>query len=99
MQAADGWGPSAATPTTQSMRFFARRIAFYVFAVWVALARNLLLPRLMPGSPIGGILQRLSPAQIQSNPGIIKTYQALLGGGGGSIWHDYIVHLHRIDHL
>ena len=58
-----------------------RRLAFYAFAVWVALTLNFLLPRLMPGDPIGGVLQRLSPAQIQSNPGIIKTYQALLGGG------------------
>jgi peptide/nickel transport system permease protein len=81
------------------MRFFARRLAFYGFAVWVALTLNFLLPRLMPGSPIGGVLQRLSPSQIQANPGIIKTYQALLGGGNGSIWHDYVVYLHRLVHL
>jgi peptide/nickel transport system permease protein len=81
------------------MRFFARRLAFYGFAVWVALTLNFLLPRLMPGSPIGGVLQRLSPSQIQANPGIIQTYQALLGGGGGSIWHDYVVYLHRLVHL
>ena len=77
------------------MRWFLRRLVFYVFAVWVALTLNFLLPRLMPGDPIGGVLQRLSPAQIQSNPGIIQTYQALLGGGKGSIWHDYVVYLHR----
>src|ERR1044071_1849655 len=82
-----------------TMRFFLRRIAFYLFAVWVALTLNFLLPRLMPGSPIGGLLQRLSPSQIQSNPGIIKTYEALLGGGNTSIWHDYIVYLHRLAHL
>ena len=81
------------------MRFILRRIAFYVFAVWVALTLNFLLPRLMPGSPIGGILQRLSPAQIQSNPGIIKTYEALLGGGNKSIWQDYVTYLHRVAHL
>jgi peptide/nickel transport system permease protein len=81
------------------MRFFLRRLAFYAFAVWVALTLNFLLPRLMPGSPIGGILQRLSPAQIQSNPGIIKTYEALLGGGNTSIWHDYVAYLHRISHF
>ena len=81
------------------MRFFLRRLAFYVFAVWVALTLNFLLPRLMPGDPIGGVLQRLSPAQIQSNPGIIKTYQALLGGGHHSIWHDYVVYLRRVVHL
>jgi peptide/nickel transport system permease protein len=81
------------------MRWFARRLAFYVFALWVALTINFLLPRLMPGSPIGGILQHLSPSQISANPGIIQTYQALLGGGNNSIWQDYVTYLHRIMHF
>jgi len=81
------------------MRWFLRRIVFYGFAVWVALTLNFLLPRLMPGDPIGGVLQRLSPAQIQANPGIIQTYQALLGGGKGTIWHDYVTYLHRLTSL
>ncbi|HET8895040.1 MAG TPA: ABC transporter permease [Gaiellaceae bacterium] len=81
------------------MRWFARRLAFYVFATWVALTLNFLLPRLMPGSPIAGLLQHLSPAQIQANPGIIQTYEALLGGGHHSVWHDYVVYLHRIAHF
>ena len=81
------------------MRWFLRRLVFYAFAVWVALTLNFLLPRLMPGDPIGGVLQRLSPSQIQANPGIIQTYEALLGGGKGSIWHDYVVYLHRLAHL
>jgi peptide/nickel transport system permease protein len=81
------------------MRWFLRRLLFYVFAVWVALTLNFLLPRLMPGDPVGGVLQHLSPSQIQSNPGIIKTYEALLGGGKGTIWHDYVVYLHRLVHL
>jgi peptide/nickel transport system permease protein len=81
------------------MRWFARRLAFYVFALWVALTINFLLPRLMPGDPLGGILQHLSPAQISANPGIIKTYQTLLGGGHHSIWQDYVTYLHRISHF
>jgi len=81
------------------MRWLLRRLVFYAFAVWVALTLNFLLPRLMPGDPIGGVLQRLSPAQIQANPGIIQTYQALLGGGKGSLWHDYVAYLHRLSHL
>jgi len=59
------------------MRWFLRRLVFYAFAVWVALTLNFLLPRLMPGDPIGGVLQRLSPAQIQANPGIVQTYAVL----------------------
>lgn len=81
------------------MRWLARRLAFYVFAIWVALTINFLLPRLMPGSPIGGLLQHLSPAQLQANPGIIQTYEALLGGGHHSIWQDYVTYLNRIAHF
>jgi len=81
------------------MRWFARRLVFYVFALWVALTINFLLPRMMPGSPIDGILQHLTPAQLQANPGIVKTYEALLGGGDSSIWGDYVTYLSRIVHL
>ena len=81
------------------MRWFLRRLVFYAFAVWVALTLNFLLPRLMPGDPVGGVLQHLSPAQIQANPGIVQTYEALLGGGKGTIWHDYVTYLHRLSNL
>jgi peptide/nickel transport system permease protein len=81
------------------MRWLLRRILFYGFAVWVALTLNFLLPRLMPGDPAGGVLQRLSPAQLAANPGIVKTYEALLGGGKGSIGHDYVAYVQRLAHL
>ena len=81
------------------MRWFLRRLGFYAFATWVALTITFLLPRVMPGDPIGGILQRLSPAQIQSNPGIIETYRALLGGGHQTIFAAYWQYLHRVATL
>jgi peptide/nickel transport system permease protein len=81
------------------MRWFARRVAFYVFAIWVALTVNFLLPRLMPGSPLGGMLQHLSPAQLAANPGIVQTYEALLGGSHHSVWQDYVTYLGRIAHF
>jgi peptide/nickel transport system permease protein len=81
------------------MRWFARRVAFYIFAVWASLTIAFLLPRLMPGSPIAGVLQHLSPAQIQANPGIVQTYEKLLGGGNTSIWQDYVTYLHRVTHF
>jgi peptide/nickel transport system permease protein len=81
------------------MRWFARRLVFYVFALWVALTINFLLPRLMPGSPLDGILQHLTPSQLAANPGIVQTYEALLGGGDKSIWEDYVTYLSRIVHF
>jgi peptide/nickel transport system permease protein len=81
------------------MRWFARRLGFYVFAIWVALTINFLLPRLMPGDPIGGLLQHLTPAQISANPGIIQEFRTLLGGTDNSIWQDYVTYLGRIAHF
>lgn len=81
------------------MRWFIRRLGFYLFATWVALTITFLLPRLMPGDPIGGILQHLSSAQLQSNPGIIETYRALLGGGHQSIFEAYWQYLQRVATL
>jgi peptide/nickel transport system permease protein len=78
------------------MRWFARRLTFYVFALWVAATLNFLLPRLMPGNPLGGVLQRLSPAQIQANPGIIRTYQILLGGTNEPLWKAYPKYLQHV---
>src|ERR1051326_946550 len=81
------------------MRWFARRLLFYVFAIWVALTINFLLPRLMPCDPLGGLLQHLTPAQLAANPGIINTYKAVLGGSDHSIWQDYVIYLGRIAHF
>ena len=67
------------------MRWFARRLGFYVFAIWVALTINFLLPRLMPGNPISGVLAHLTPAQISANPGIVHEFETMLGGTHNSI--------------
>jgi peptide/nickel transport system permease protein len=53
----------------------------------------------MPGSPLGGLLQHLTPSQLSANPGIVQTYQALLGGGDHSLWQDYVTYLGRIVHF
>src|ERR1041385_4211967 len=81
------------------MRWFAPRLPFFVFPIWVALTVNFLLPRLMPGSPLGGLLAHLNPSQLAANPGILQTYEALLGGGHHSIWQDYVTYLGRIVHF
>ncbi len=40
------------------MRFFLRRLAFYVFTAWAAITINFFLPRMMKGDPITAYLQR-----------------------------------------
>src|SRR5277367_3423814 len=79
------------------MRWLLRRLAFYLFALWMAL--TFLIPQLMPGSPIGGILQHLSPQQIQANPGIIETYEKIFGGPHQSLIAAYFQYIERAVHL
>jgi len=40
------------------VRFFARRIGFYVVALWAALTINFLIPHLMPGNPVQLLISR-----------------------------------------
>ena len=61
------------------MRFILRRLGFYAVALWGAITLNYLLPRLMPGEPIDGLLSRLSPAQLASNPNAVENLRASLG--------------------
>ncbi len=72
-----------------AMRWFLRRLGFYAFALWVAVTLNFLLPRLMPGDPLSGMLSRLTPAQLQANPGIVDAYRTMLGVKDESLWAAY----------
>ncbi len=78
------------------MRWLIRRTVFYAFALWVAITLNFLLPRLMPGDPAGGVLQRLSSSQLASNPGLIQTYRDLLGGPKQALLPAYWDYLGRV---
>jgi len=60
------------------MRFLARRLLFYLLAFFVAITLNFLLPRLMPGSPLDGLILRYGDA-IRSNPDMLKQLQASIG--------------------
>ena len=60
------------------MRFLARRLLFYLLAFFAAITINFLLPRLMPGSPLDGLILRYGDA-IRNNPDVLKQLQASLG--------------------
>ena len=57
------------------MRFLARRLLFYLLAFFAAITLNFMLPRLMPGSPLDGLILRYGDA-IRSNPEVLKQLQA-----------------------
>ena len=64
-------------------RYFARKLGFYLVALWGALTLNFFLPRLIPGNPVEALLARMSQTG-NPPPGEYKALQALLGVGGSS---------------
>ena len=61
-----------------AMRFILRRLGFYAIALWGAITLNFLLPRLMPGSPLDGLMSRLSPSQLAANPHMVENLREYL---------------------
>jgi len=70
------------------MRFLARRLLFYLLAFFAAITINFMLPRLMPGSPLDGLILRYGDA-IRNNPEVLKQLQASLGSSEEPIWSAY----------
>jgi peptide/nickel transport system permease protein len=80
------------------MRFLLRRLGFYGIALWGAITLNYLLPRLMPGSPIDGLLARLSPAQLASNPDSVANLREALGFQKEPLLGGYVTYLGQLAH-
>jgi peptide/nickel transport system permease protein len=81
------------------LRYFARKLGFYLIALWGALTLNFFLPRLIPGNPVEALLARMSQTG-SPPPGEYKALQALLGVGGSNIasqYGHYLSQLARLD--
>jgi peptide/nickel transport system permease protein len=80
------------------VRFLLRRLGFYAIALWGAITLNYLLPRLMPGEPIDGLLARLSPAQLAANPNAVDNLRDALGFQKEPLLQGYFTYLGQLLH-
>ncbi|TFD50240.1 ABC transporter permease [Cryobacterium frigoriphilum] len=60
------------------MNYLARKISFYVVALWAALTLNFLIPRLLPGNPVEILIQKLA-ARGPITPELRNSVELLLG--------------------
>jgi peptide/nickel transport system permease protein len=77
------------------MRHLLRRIGFYLVALWVALTLNFLIPRLMPGDPVGLYIARL---QGRVDPRAIQSLRLQFGVTNDSLWTQYVRYLGQLLH-
>lgn len=82
------------------MRFYLRRLTFYVVTLWAAISLNFLLPRLLPGDPAQimlGKLRRANGGRPLSQE-TVDSIKAILGNGGGTLWDQYLAYWGRLLH-
>ncbi|MBB0231141.1 ABC transporter permease [Streptomyces calidiresistens] len=61
------------------MRYYARKLGFYLIALWAALTLNFFIPRLMPGNPVDILMAKLQQRGGSPDPAVRRAYELLLG--------------------
>ncbi len=78
------------------MRYYIRRITFYLITLWAAISLNFLIPRLLPGDPVGIMLAKLG-RNGEVTPATVKSIQLLLGSSPDtSMWEQYLAYWGRL---
>ena len=77
--------------------YVARRLAFYLVALWIALTVNFFLPRLMPGSPIDYFAAQHHD-ELATNPHLLDSLRIVLGGSKEPLPLQYIHYIGNVAH-
>jgi peptide/nickel transport system permease protein len=76
------------------VRYYVRKLAFYLVALWAAVTLNFVVPRLMPGNPVDTLLARLAEHGGPPDPAVRRAYELLLGADTGeSLPRQYFAYL------
>ncbi|PWI32090.1 peptide ABC transporter permease [Vibrio albus] len=75
------------------MRYFLRRLSFYLIALLVAITLNFIIPRAMPGDPV---TMMFANATTQVTPERIEAMKQLLGFVDGPLYIQYFTYLKSI---
>lgn len=78
------------------MRFFIRRVAFYIVTAWAAVTLNFFIPRMMPGDPVQALIARY---QGQISVDAVNSLRKLFGmDAHESLWQQYIDYWVKLFH-
>ena len=77
------------------MRYILKRFALYFFAFVISLVLNFLLPRLMPGDPVGTMFARFRG---RLSPEAMEALKQSLGFSGESLFDQFWAYLSALAH-
>ena len=75
------------------MRYFIRRILFFLLTLWAAVTLNFIIPRLQPGDPAEAIVRQMVGQNASIDPAQLQAVRTMLGAPNGNVWNQYLVHL------
>jgi peptide/nickel transport system permease protein len=76
------------------MRYYLRKLAFYLVALWAAVTLNFFIPRMMPGDPAGILMAKLQQHGSGVDPSARRAYELLLGAHTDeSLLRQYVAYL------
>ncbi|MHA7135390.1 ABC transporter permease [Oerskovia turbata] len=79
------------------MRFYVRRITFYVITLWAAVSLNFLLPKLMPGDPKQIFIDKFVRKGGELTPAMQNSIDLLFGGDDdATLWDQYLSYWGKI---
>lgn len=80
------------------MRYFARRIGFFLATLWAALTLNFIIPRLQPGDPAEVMVRKLAGKDALLDPAVVRAMRQMLGAPSGSLLTQYWDYLKLLAH-
>ncbi len=78
------------------MRYFARRVGYFLLTLWAAVTLNFLIPRLQPGDPAEMMIKKLAGKDAELDPDKIRAMRAMLGAPGGTLFDQYIAYIKQL---
>lgn len=72
------------------MRYFIRRIMFFLLTLWAAITLNFFIPRLQPGDPAEAIVRKIVGQNKPIDPAQIAAVRAMLGTPDGNVFQQYV---------
>lgn len=78
------------------MRYYLRRLAFFLLTLWAALTLNFIIPRLMPGDPAQTMVARLAGQSQSLNPATVHAVRLMLGMSSGNVFSQYWDYLKHV---
>ncbi|HEX6291898.1 MAG TPA: ABC transporter permease [Herpetosiphonaceae bacterium] len=75
------------------MRYFIRRILFFLLTLWAAITLNFFIPRLQPGDPAEAIVRKIAGQNRAIDPAQVAAIRAMLGTPDGNLFQQYVDYL------